>query len=113
MSISDVLGFKKDKTNKNELKIELMKLMAERNKERFLEYDRATDTLVTSEIKDGKFQVIEAIDGFVAPLGLPIATTLSPTTASSELPNSAGLKAAELASVIFKTARSLRVSPAT
>ncbi|MBQ6844504.1 MAG: EAL domain-containing protein [Agathobacter sp.] len=66
MSIFDVLGLGKGEANKDELKIVLMKLMAEQNNEKFLEYDRATDTVVLSEVKDGKFQELEVVEGFVS-----------------------------------------------
>ena len=66
MSILNVLGLGKDDDKKDKLKIELMKLMAEKNAERFLEYDRATDTIVLSEVKDGKFQPMEVVEGFVS-----------------------------------------------
>lgn len=65
MSILNVLGIKKDQVQDDELKIELMKRMAEKNNEKFLHYDRATDTVVLSEIKDGKFRELEVIEGFV------------------------------------------------
>ena len=66
MSILNVLGIKKDQVQDDELKIELMKLMAEQNNEKFLSYDRATDTVVLSEIKDGKFHDLEVVKGFVS-----------------------------------------------
>ena len=53
----------------------------------------------------------DAVEAFVAPFGLPIAITLSPTTASSEFPNSAGFRLETF--YIFNIAKSLRVSPAT
>lgn len=65
MSILDVFGLGKN-DNRGELKISLMKLMAERNHEKFLEYDRATDTIVMSEIKDGEFHALETVEGFVS-----------------------------------------------
>ena len=39
--------------------------MAEKNNEKFLAYNRATDTVVLSEIKDGKFRELEMVEGFV------------------------------------------------
>lgn len=66
MSIFDVLGIGKDEKQNDELKISLMRNMAEQNAEKFLEYDRATDTVVLSEIKDGKFQELEVVEGFTS-----------------------------------------------
>ena len=61
MSILDVLGIGKGEKQSEQLKVELMKLMAEQNAEKFLEYDRATDTIVLSELKDGKFRELEVV----------------------------------------------------
>ncbi len=66
MSILNVLGLGKGDDKKDELKIVLMKRMAEINMERFLEYDRAKDTVVLSEVKDGRFQSMEVVEGFVS-----------------------------------------------
>lgn len=66
MSLLDVLGIGKDEKQNDELKIKLMKLMAEQNEEKFLEYDRATDTVVLSGIKDGTFQNLEVVEGFTS-----------------------------------------------
>ena len=66
MSIFDVLGIKKEELNEDELKISLMKLMAEQNRDRFLAYDRATDVVVLSEVRDGQFQVMERVEGFLS-----------------------------------------------
>lgn len=66
MSILNILGLGKVDDKKDELKIALMKRIAEQNQERFVEYDRATDTIVLSQIVDGKFQPMEMIEGFVS-----------------------------------------------
>lgn len=55
-----------DKVKSGELQLELMKLMAEQNNEKFLEYDRATDTIVLSEIREGKFYPLETVENFVS-----------------------------------------------
>ena len=65
MSIFDVLGIKKEE-NSDELKITVMKLIAEQHKDRFLEYDRATDVVVLSEVVDGEFTVMETVEGFLS-----------------------------------------------
>lgn len=61
-----MLGIKKEELNEDELKISLMKLMAEQNRDRFLAYDRATDVVVLSEVRDGQFQVMERVEGFLS-----------------------------------------------
>ena len=66
MSILDVLGIGKGEKQSEQLKVELMKLMAEQNAEKFLEYDRATDMIVLSELKDGKFRELEVVEGFTS-----------------------------------------------
>ncbi len=48
------------------LQLNLMKAMAEEGREKFLEYNRENDTVILSEIKDGKFQVMEKVEGFVS-----------------------------------------------
>lgn len=70
MSIFDVLGIGKGEKQNDELKIALLKMVAEQNNEKFLEYDRATDTIVLSEIKDGKFHELEVVEGFVSSLDI-------------------------------------------
>ena len=55
-----------DKVKNGELQLELMKLMAEQNNEKFLEYDRATDTVVLSEIREGKFYPLETVKDFIS-----------------------------------------------
>lgn len=51
---------------RGELQLNLMKMIAEQGKEKFLEYYRETDTIVLSEIVDGKFNVLETVEGFIA-----------------------------------------------
>lgn len=58
--------YTKEQLERGELQFGLVKLMAEQNHEKFLEYDRETDTVVLSEIKDGKFYVIETVKNFIA-----------------------------------------------
>lgn len=47
------------------LRLSLIKTLAEQNKEKFLEYNRETDTLILSEIRDGQFFEMERTEGFV------------------------------------------------
>ena len=61
---------RKQTTNKNaeknsELRVVLMKKLAEQNREKFLEYDREKDVLVLSEVRDGQFFELERTEGFV------------------------------------------------
>ena len=49
---------------RGELQMTLMKLIAEQNKEKFLEYDCGTDRLVISEVKNGQFVVQAEINNF-------------------------------------------------
>lgn len=49
---------------RGEVQMTLMKLVAEQNKEKFLEYDCGTDRLVISEVKNGKFVVRAEISNF-------------------------------------------------
>lgn len=65
MSIFDVLGINKE-AKQDELKIDIMKMIAEQNHDRFLEYDRATDVVVLSEIVDGEFRVMETVENFLS-----------------------------------------------
>jgi len=51
---------------RGEMQLALMKMMAEQSKEKFLEYDRATDTAILSEIQDGRFTILETIEGFAS-----------------------------------------------
>lgn len=51
---------------RGELQMALMKMVAEQNREKFLEYDRATDTIVLSEIQDGRFTILETVAGFTS-----------------------------------------------
>ena len=66
MSIFDVLGKKKEELKKDELKITIMKLIAEQHSDRFLEYDRATDVAILSEVVDGEFSVMETMEDFLS-----------------------------------------------
>ena len=56
----------KEILERGELQIALMKMMAEQNKEKFLEYDRTTDTAILSEIQDGRFTIMETVEGFTS-----------------------------------------------
>ena len=49
-----------------ELQLELMKMIAEENHEKYLEYDRATDRIVLSEIRNGNFYPLEIVEGFIS-----------------------------------------------
>lgn len=51
---------------RGEMQIALMKMMAEQGKEKFLEYDRSTDTAILSEIQDGRFTILETVEGFIS-----------------------------------------------
>ena len=51
---------------RGELQLRLMKMVAEQGKEKFLEYYRDTDTIMLSEIIDGKFHVLETVEGFIS-----------------------------------------------
>ena len=66
MSIFEM--FEQGKTNEeNEsLQRELIKLIAEQDCETFLEYDRATDTAIVSEIRNGQFGVLEIVNEFTS-----------------------------------------------
>ena len=66
MSILKIFDQGKGEKEKGALQIEILKMMAEQNHEKFLEYDRATDTMVLSEIKDGKFQPLEVVEQCLA-----------------------------------------------
>lgn len=66
MSIFKIFEHGKNSGEKEELQTELMKLIAEQNREKFLEYDRATDTAVMSEIRNGQFFALETVSDFIA-----------------------------------------------
>ena len=51
----------KRNTQDEELQIALMKIVAEQNHEMFLEYEKSTDIMVFSEVKNGQFVVRERI----------------------------------------------------
>lgn len=51
---------------RGELQLNLMKLMAEQNHDKFMEYYREKDTLILSEVRDGHFYVLETIEGFLS-----------------------------------------------
>lgn len=55
-----------DMLERGELQLNLMKMIAEQGKEKFLEYSRDTDTIMLSEIIDGKFHVLETVEGFIS-----------------------------------------------
>ena len=54
----------KEYMQRGELQMTLMKLVAEQNREKFLEYDCETDRLVISEVKNGNFVVRAEINDF-------------------------------------------------
>lgn len=54
----------KEYIQRGELQMTLMKMVAEQNKEKFLEYDCATDRLVISEVRNGVFVVKAEISNF-------------------------------------------------
>ncbi len=54
----------KERMQRGELQISLMKMVAEQNREKFMEYDRLTDTVVVSEVRNGHFHELEVIEGF-------------------------------------------------
>lgn len=66
MSIFKIFELGKKIEKQGELQMEIMKMMAEQNREKFLEYDRATDTVTLSEIRDGQFFALESVEEFVS-----------------------------------------------
>ena len=67
MSIENMDGLNNGELLRNgKLQSALLKLVAEQNNEKFLEYDRETDIIVLSEIRDGKFYAIEIVKDFIA-----------------------------------------------
>ena len=66
MSKNEQTLIDKEILERGELQIALMKMMAEQNHEKFLEYDRETDTVVMSEIRNGKFYPIETVEDFIS-----------------------------------------------
>lgn len=55
------------------LQMELMNIISEQNREKFLEYDVVADVTTISEIKNGQLQVMEKMEGFISQekMGLP------------------------------------------
>ncbi|MBP3677987.1 MAG: GGDEF domain-containing protein, partial [Agathobacter sp.] len=51
---------------RGELQLGLMKMMAEQSHDKFLEYYRDKDTIILSEIQDGRFHVLETVEGFIS-----------------------------------------------
>lgn len=51
---------------RGEMQLSLMKIMAEQNHDKFMEYDRETDTLILSEVRDGHFHILETIESFIS-----------------------------------------------
>ena len=51
---------------RGELQLNLMKMMAEQSNDKFLEYYREKDTIMLSEIKYGKFHVLEVVENFIS-----------------------------------------------
>ena len=66
MSIFKIFELGKKATQEGRMQIDIMKMMAEQNDEKFLEYDRVTDTIMMSEIRDGKFCTLETVEGFTS-----------------------------------------------
>lgn len=56
----------KELLERGELQLSLMKMMAEQSHDKFLEYYRDTDTVILSEIVDGKFHVLETIENYIS-----------------------------------------------
>lgn len=56
----------KELLERGELQLSLMKMMAEQSHDKFLEYYRETDTIILSEIVDGKFHVLETLENFIS-----------------------------------------------
>lgn len=56
----------KELLERGELQLSLMKMIAEQGREKFLEYYRDKDTVILSEIVDGKFQVIETVENYIS-----------------------------------------------
>lgn len=56
----------KEDIQRGEVWMSLMKMMAEQNNEKFLEYDRITDTITLSEVRAGNFHVLEVVENFVS-----------------------------------------------
>ncbi len=56
----------KELLERGELQLSLMKMMAEQSHDKFLEYYRETDTVILSEIVDGKFHVLETLENFIS-----------------------------------------------
>ena len=54
----------KENMQRGELQMSLMKLVAEQNREKFIEYNCDTDRLVLSEVKNGHFHVRAEIENF-------------------------------------------------
>lgn len=55
-----------DTLQRGELQLNLMKMMAEEGHDKFLEYERVTDTIILSEVQDGQFVVLETIENFIS-----------------------------------------------
>lgn len=55
---------------RGELQLSLMKMMAEQSHDKFMEYDREKDTLILSEVQDGRFHVLDTIEGFISREGM-------------------------------------------
>lgn len=51
---------------RGELQLNLMKMMAEQNHDKFMEYYREDDTIILSEIIDGNFRIFETVEGFIS-----------------------------------------------
>ena len=56
----------KEALERGELQLNLMKVMAEESRDKFLEYYRENDTIILSEIIDGCFREVEVVEGFIS-----------------------------------------------
>lgn len=72
-SIGDRVIVSKEQLERGELQMSLMKMVAEQNKEMFLEYDCKTDTVVSSSIVNGQFNEIERITGYYSKNNLSVS----------------------------------------
>ncbi len=62
--IKDMTLVSKERMQRGELQMSLMKMVAEQNREKFIEYDCDTDCFVISEVKNGHFHVKAEIENF-------------------------------------------------
>jgi len=62
--IVEGMHINKEKEQKGELQMSLMKMVAEQNKEKFIEYDCEEDRFILSEIRNGHFFVRAEVENF-------------------------------------------------